>query len=135
MKNKKILLEFLSSITYLKEDAQYLDYHEFVEAVNGTVWNIDVSDKIEYSKNLTDDDKEEINSFLSSIQHYFYKFKDGISKNVLESLDDEVDNLLEYCKDEKIEIVYENDDDDYENNEDNDDDKKIKKKEKIKYVK
>ncbi|WP_349401670.1 hypothetical protein PSOL_04500 [Candidatus Phytoplasma solani] len=40
---------------------------------------------------------------------------------MLESLDDEVNDLLEYCKDENIEIVYENDDDDYENN--NDDDK------------
>ncbi|MFB0638137.1 hypothetical protein [Candidatus Phytoplasma solani] len=133
MKNKKILLEFLSSITYLTEDAQYLNYHEFVEAVNGTVWNVDVSDKIEYSKNLTDDDKEKINSILSSIQHYFYKLKDDISKNVLESLDDEVNDLLEYCKDKNIEIVYDNAD--YENKDDNNDDKTNKNKEKPKNVK
>ncbi|XBQ83917.1 hypothetical protein PSOL_04490 [Candidatus Phytoplasma solani] len=31
MKNKKILLEFLSSITYLTEDAQDLNYREFLE--------------------------------------------------------------------------------------------------------
>ncbi|QYC30892.1 hypothetical protein HGD80_03885 [Paulownia witches'-broom phytoplasma] len=128
--NKKILLEFLPPITYLLDEAKDLSYREFLDAVNEIVWNVEVSDEIENSKNLTDDDKEEINYFLSSIQHYFYKLKDDISKNALESLNDEVNNLLEYCKDETIGIVYENDDDDYENNDDNDDDKTIKKKEK-----
>ncbi|WP_349401989.1 hypothetical protein PSOL_03570 [Candidatus Phytoplasma solani] len=105
MNNKKILLEFLPSVTYLTGDAQYLDYHEFVEAVNGTVWNVDVSDEIEYSKNLTDNNKQIINSFLSSIHDYFYELQNDISKNTLESLDDEINNLFDYCKDENIEII------------------------------
>ncbi|WP_373403261.1 hypothetical protein [Candidatus Phytoplasma solani] len=52
---------------------------------------------------------------------------------MVESLDDEVNDLLEYCKDKNIEIVYDNAD--YENKDDNNDDKTNKNKEKPKNVK
>lgn len=108
--NKKILLEFLPSITYLLEEAKDLSYREFLDAVNGIVWNVEVSDEIEHSKNLTTDDKDEIDSFLSEIHHYFYDLRNDINVNGLESLDDAVNDLLEYCKTENIEIVYDNED-------------------------
>ncbi|CCP88797.1 hypothetical protein S231_03400 [Candidatus Phytoplasma solani] len=123
MKTKKVLIEGMSSISWIEEEL--LDSETFNEAIkhiSDIAWNVIVSHEIDHSKNLTDEEKKELNPLLSRQSDAVEDLRHNISENKLDELEAAFDAIHEFCTENDIQIINEFEDEDWDDENDDESD-------------